>query len=294
MTERVWVLGAQDPEMNKIEHIVRSHGERVEYARIAGERVHPGNAYRFQEPVAEHGTQFLLVECAPAPANPVQNPIVFDHHRALDPGYGRPPEQFLEASSIGQVMAELERLEVIGDRDELLRDHDVLFVAAADHCLEAAYRGRCPGVSPDELMRWRLAQRAAFQGRSIEAVLADVEAARKILRAAVGSDGFCRSCHGTGVADTEVCDGCQGTGETQRKQFADLRGQHIPELPEAACREGIPFLATLRDKDGREKIVLQAAPPDLVRYFMAGLLGLDLIDIYGDPSRGFAGGYLSK
>jgi len=28
---------------------------------------------------------------------------------------------------------------------------DIVMVAAADHCLEAAIRGRCPGVDPDDL-----------------------------------------------------------------------------------------------------------------------------------------------
>lgn len=35
--------------------------------------------------------------------------FAIDHHRTGDPGYGRPPEEFLSASSIGQVIAELAR-----------------------------------------------------------------------------------------------------------------------------------------------------------------------------------------
>lgn len=96
-------------------------------------------------------------------------------------------------------------------------------------------------------------------------MLADVEAARQRLREAV--------------------DGVIGT-------WADLRGQSIPELPEAAAREGIPFLATVRDRDGREKVVLQAAPPGLVSRFMAGEIVPGLKNVYGDPARGFAGGYV--
>src|SRR5690606_24433639 len=42
---------------------------------------------------------------------------------------------------------------------------DLVYTAAADHCLGAAYRGECPGVDPDALMHWRVAQRATFQGR---------------------------------------------------------------------------------------------------------------------------------
>src|SRR5690606_4181877 len=31
-----------------------------------------------------------------------------------------------------------------------------VFAAAADHCLAAAYRGECPGIDPNALMRWRV------------------------------------------------------------------------------------------------------------------------------------------
>jgi hypothetical protein len=36
-----------------------------------------------------------------------------------------------------------------------------VLAAAADHCLAAAYRGECPGVDPDALMRWRVAPSGA-------------------------------------------------------------------------------------------------------------------------------------
>src|SRR5690606_22285652 len=48
-----------------------------------------------------------------------------------------------------------------------------VFAAAADHCLAAAYRGECPGVDPDALMRWRVAVRAAHQGRPVDELLDD-------------------------------------------------------------------------------------------------------------------------
>src|SRR5690606_35947049 len=112
--------------------------------------------------------------------------IRIDHHRPGDPGYGRSPEEFLPASSIGQVWASLLRLRNDGwdsplysgtgsvywnDRrwygDTPYGQVDVpealLLVAAADHCLAAAYRGECPGVDPDKLMQWRVETRAEFQ-----------------------------------------------------------------------------------------------------------------------------------
>jgi hypothetical protein len=74
----------------------------------------------------------------------------------------------------------------------------------------------------------------------------------------------------------------------------DLRGPAIPELPEAAARDGVCFLASLRERDGRTKVVCQSGTPEQIEAFMC-VWGPahGLTDIYGDPARGFAGGYLA-
>ena len=114
--------------------------------------------------------------------------------------------------------------------------------------------------------------------------MADIEAARACLRAAPRTTLWAEEydCVLGGMRWVSSADVCP---------VADLRGEFIPELPEAAAREGIPFLATPRDRDGREKVVLMSAPPDLVRQFLNGDLVPGLVDLYGDPARGFAGGY---
>jgi hypothetical protein len=363
------VLGASDPEMALIEELCRDYS--IPYAYCVGadsRRVHPGNAYQacgLQWPGQADGPGWgdvtHLVECSPSGEHRDgmrPDVVVIDHHRPGDPGYGRGPEEFLAASSVGQFIAELARLGIYGSKhssndpaydlwggrekafagaidrrkdwqwdyyvattapasggvigissrgarrlsasdweaygkreggmlspDERRIDadssprvekvtlrwvaipHDIVMAAAADHCLEAAYRGRCPGVDPDALMRWRADSRAAFQRRPVEAVLADIEAARQRLRTA-----------------------CAGLTSLP---YADLRGESIPELPEAAAREGIPFLADQTDRSGRRKVVLMAAPPGLVQQFLAGEIVPGLVDYYGDPARGFAGGYIN-
>src|SRR5690606_15675856 len=87
------------------------------------------------------------------------------------------PAEFLAASSIGQVIAELTRLGKLPAQEP----EAFVLVAAADHCLGAAYRGECPGVDPDALMHWRVAQRAQFQGRAAGQILDDIERARDLL-----------------------------------------------------------------------------------------------------------------
>lgn len=170
---------------------------------------------------------------------------------------------------------------------------DWRLIAAADHCLEPAYRGFCPGVDPDTLMAWRAESRAAHQGRTVDSVMADVSAARKLLLKnvadrgeRVGSD-YCYS-----TCDAPHADCYYGHERFVPAEYADLRGVSVPELPEAAAREGIPFLADQVDRDGRRKVVVMAAPATLVQRFLDGNIVPGLVDTYGDPARGFAGGYL--
>lgn len=327
---RLWILGASDPEMAAIERLLAECGESVAYAvGPDGERVHPGNAYRSvgfrpagtNDLCTRDTREVYLVECG---GDLPPDAKVIDHHRPGDPGYGRPPEEFLPASSIGQVIAELARIGrlswpmrstdycptaagvqyavpdwgadpwgvwIVSGRASSIEEGGapwapipphIVMTAAADHCLESAYRYRCPGVDPDALMRWRASTRAAHQGRTVEAIMADIEAARARLRVAVTR---CEYEHpmGGGVVEHHLPDA----------PYADLRGENVPELPEAACREGVAYLATVRDRDGREKVVLGAASPDLVERFMAGEIVGGLTGVYGDPARGFAGGYLA-
>jgi hypothetical protein len=347
-TTTLLILGAPDPEMEAIEALAREAGATVLHAARDGRRVHAGVAYEATDVVG--GVEALragpprvvLVECGATPGSALdqvldtREVIICDHHRPGDPGYGRPPAEFLPASSIGQVVAELARADAlparwyrwplgsgiptrpchIGDPPAIAStpaevrqragqmyppgprgcgtpypwrvevaaapqghrygcvvdvDAHIVMVAAADHCLAAAYRGECPGIDPDTLMRWRVESRAAFQQRDPGALLSDVAATRKALRAAARIGGAWVG--GAWVADMR-------------------REPPWPELPEAAAREGAGYVAgPLIGPDGRRKITC-SGPPEVVAGFLAtwapsqGLTGL-----YGDPLRGFAGGY---
>ncbi len=366
MSNLLFILGGSDPEMALIERLAREAGEKVVYACVGNDRVHPGNAYKadnISDCLDLDGYKIVLVECdLPGwfSGDPAPEVVVVDHHRKGDPGYGKLPEEFLAASSIGQVLSVLaDEVDLpsefategwLDDAHGIMRDmrdrrttsmgetvefsepwgiiptKEVLMTAAADHCLEPAYRGKCPGVDPDELMKWRAESRAAFRQKSclackgtglrgafdcghgehleagclgcypecphcsVAAVLVDVESARFILKDSVER---CKKCGARN--DCHYPSGCCDEDSNcwpEFRSYADLRGKHVPELPEAAAREGIPFLSTVQDRDGRSKVVLMAAPPELISEFMKGKLVSGLKDIYGDPARGFAGGYL--
>ncbi len=273
-----YILGASDPEMAAIERLALDAGQMVVYALAGdGQRVTPAAAYQaaaLTAPVPA-GVRVVAVECGGSAVDHLVHQRV-DHHRPGDPGYGRPPAEFLPASSVGQVwlLTSNHREFVYDDgswyssdgyepRHEAAVPIEIVLTAAADHCLTAAYRGDCPGVDPDDLMAWRVRSRAAFQGRPAADIEADIAAARAALAAAPRVI----------IAGHEVC---------------DLRGYGtVPELPEAAARDGTPFLATLLER-GQKKTVLQAAPAPVVAAWMAGQRA-EGRQPYGDPARGFAG-----
>lgn len=340
--QRLWVLGASDPEMAAIEKLLKDAGERVVYAMCKGKRVRPGNAYASDDVSEEtvgwgHATHVIECHCPKTyprviaervGRSEVVRPDVvrIDHHRSGDPGYGKPPEKFLEASSIGQTIALLAKMAdgmearifhpwpmvavlgvcpigkfghdfvVVADQGQIGKriPDEILMAAAADHCLEAAYRGKCPGINPDALMQWRVETRAAFQNRPVADVLRDVEQARKALIDAEMLDCGPDSSVPLYTREEDPEGPWPQSAFHGRLTVRDLRGQQIPELPEAAAREGIPFISTVTDKDGREKVVLQAASAELVQKFLTGTLVEGLTDFYGDPARGFARGYVKQ
>lgn len=261
------ILGAADPEMEAIDAAARAHGLAVSHAYAAdGRRVSPATAYRAVVAVAASGQGLpahdgltATVECRVQGLVPA---LAIDHHAPGDPGYGAPPERYWSASSLGQVVALLRRQ---GQWRGVVGPH-LRMVAAADHCLAAAYAGLCPGVDPEALARWRAESRAAYQRRPVEAVLADVAATTAALLAAPRLPG-------TDLADMR-------------------RAQPWPELPEAAARAGLGYMAgPLRGPDGRRKFTCSGSPEQVAAWMASAGEAWGLADVYGDPARGFAGGY---
>jgi hypothetical protein len=72
-----------------------------------------------------------------------------------------------------------------------------------------------------------------------------------------------------------------------------MRGQHVAELPEAGTRYGIAYIAEgLPDGSGRIKVVCSGTKEVVTAFLTHWADRNDLYDCYGDPERGFAGGYV--
>lgn len=287
----VFVHGAMDPEMEACVEILRSVGAFVAPAIDPQTRkpVSASTAYKAVVPstVVIETENIVCLECD------VQSGKVLarlDHHRPGDPGFEQPPAAYFEASTLGQLIRFLvyqlgvvpPGFRVVGPPSEsdgfihtsrgiqlksrlgrILVPQELSLTAAADHCLAAAYAGECPGVDPLKLEDWRIQSRASFQKLDPDELRARIRKAKEVLYS------HCK----------------EGLADVRHLGF-------VPELPEAAAQTGIPFIAEVLEKGGLRKVVLQAAPPELIRRFLDGELVPGLVKTYGDPARGFAGGYV--
>lgn len=255
-----FILGAGDPEMNEIERILIEKNIGYGYASTTnGRRVYGCNAYPCDDVIVKTEPGFIpvndvtlvFVECSVLGLRPDD---IIDHHRPGDPGYGYAPEHFMKGSSLGQFLTML----------GIEPTQEQRIICAADHCLNHAYRGACPGIDPKDLAAWRLRSRAAFQNVDAEDLMVRIEEARDRL---LDSPRF--DIGGVEVAWVEDFD--------------------HSELAEASARYGIPLMYRCTEKDGRQKAAIVSAPVETIETWMREC---QLNDVYGDPTRGYAGGYL--
>lgn len=250
----VFVLGSSDPEMQEIERVVKAAGHEVLYATVRAMRARAAQAAEANgvSGLLPPNTPIVTVECAVLGLCP---DVVIDHHAPGDPGYACGPDRFLEGSSLGQT---LRLLGITPSKEQLL-------IAASDHCPTQAYAGLCPGVSPKDLADWRRASRAERRRVTPAEMESAILAAKDFLTTSAERVEFC------GHPFPWVVD----------KRTSS-------EVSEASARFGIPFMYQERDEDGRTKFGIVGAGPELVAAWMrdCGLQG-----VYGNPYRGYAGGY---
>lgn len=134
-------------------------------------------------------------------------------------------------------------------------------IAAADHCLTAAYQGACPG---GELLFLRASWRARMSGRSL----------------------------------TDVVDGILHAAKQVRRYYDSEYGESLfldpteapLDLPEGGAYAGHPVRYRALFPGGELKEMLKGASPEHIERFMA-LHRAQGREVYGNPYRGYAGAY---
>ena len=295
-----------DQEARVIYRLLTNLGVPTHRLTRGGRFVNSYLAYRSDQLVPEvpESCEYLLkVECDGPAFDHIRCKIItIDHHYPGDPGYGKGPEEFLPASSLGQVVSFLARhgivdndwtpfeknlsgvqpgdivpvtqedggqtkeLWVVCAADNSLRQipKEIVYSAASDHCLLDAYHKRCHGVSKNSLMSWRIVNLSRSQRVPPFVVSNQIRKARQILRT---------------LYNPAV------------KPYADLTGIVPPpsRLSEAAAIEGIPFLCMYPGTRGK-RLFMCSQDRELLQRFAAGEIVPNLKEVYGDPARGFMGG----
>jgi hypothetical protein len=262
--EALFVLGAQDPEMREIAKVLEKVSRTFVHAAREGIPVRPRTAYdangvvtlsrrgRGSEALLHPQAPAVFVECTVRGHEPV---LRVDHHNPGDPGYDKTPERYLEGASIGQTLLLLEMEPT--ETQKLL--------AAADHCLTAAYQGMCPGVDPNELLFLRASWRAKVSGRGLADVIEGVMRAAKQVRRHYDSE----------FGESEFLDPTE-----------------VPlDLAEGAAYAGHPIRYRELFPGGDLKEMLKGASPEHIERFMA-LHRREGREVYGNPYRGYAGAYI--
>ena len=249
-------LGASDIEMNAIEALLSRHGINWYAATWNGARVKPNMAYQ------ANGLRGFPTRRKLRPETTVmvechlsgfEPGVVIDHHNEGDPGYSMPPERYLEGSSLGQVAAFL--------GVELTSEERC--IAAGDHCLNYAYQGLCPGVDVEELKRVRAFYLAKHNRISVEDMLVRLES---------GYNQLLQTSEPIDIAGESVF----------------LLKDEILHIQEISARASLPLIYKQSCAEGTKVGILNARP-FTVAYWMEHC---GLHNVYGNPHRGYAGGYM--
>jgi hypothetical protein len=259
-----FVLGAQDPEMREIAQVLKKSARSYVHAALNGRAVSPRTAYdangvlRVPKPgvaleaVLPPPVPAVFVECTVRGHEPV---LRVDHHYPGDPGYLQPPERYLEGASIGQTLRLLEMEPTPTQK----------LIAAGDHCLTAAYQGRCPGADPRELLFLRASWRARQSGRTLMDVIEGIFHAAKQVR---------------------------GHYDSEYNESLFLDPTELPlDLAEGAAYAGRPVRYREWFGGPEVKEMLKGAEPGHIEQFMSEHLEHGR-EVYGNPYRGYAGAYI--
>jgi hypothetical protein len=221
-TARAWILGPHSPSMMVIKELLKECGEFT--TRLRGRPKGTGIGLCFVDPVSGdsmEADEIYTIECTLLSD---QENICFFKQILSKPD--EPPENFMTASLVGQTISALANLEVLNIHDPALNvmaadlksfakpevgkfffdnmwrvfigtvqgvglsmvvPENLVYAAAAEHCLKEAYAGKCLGVpSGGFLINFRSRQKSTYyaslgQNRSAQSIENDIEAARLAL-----------------------------------------------------------------------------------------------------------------
>ena len=253
-----FVLGGGDTEMIEIESLLADTNYSVIHAKLGNNRVNRSEAYSATHPTPKPFD--VWIECSPEGYTKAElyslGIDLIDHHQEGDFGHNMPPAKYWEASSVGQLCKKL----------GIERTKRLSYIAAADHCLLAAYHDKCPGVSRDDFIDFRM----SFFERTEQPF------------------AYLKQLHDRALSCPVIV-----MGEIKVYDISSLMASDRKWLSDMACCFNMKTIS-VRQKKNRYKLFVSNLSAPEIEYFMtqyAPSLG-NLINCYGDPRRQFAGAVL--
>lgn len=260
-----FVTGAQDPEMDRIHELLDSYEHS--YTSLD---VNPAAAYTIDlnELDYDRSRQLVLIECGQGlPHWPEGDEWIIDHHHVSHPTANWPKQMAFQASSLGQLHRLLRREP---------EEHD-LIVGICDHDVFTGYGWLFDqlGIDLEQVKNYRLSCIAKDAPKDQAVKLIDEWAAR--------------------IHDSPTI--TIGTERVVDLRAVDLEPGYSLEyltLMEASLVTNCPVLVKTQDEqDVRTKYMLKHAQAGTIEQFLATWQEEHhLTDLFGVPSRGYAGGYV--
>jgi len=265
MSKKVlFVLGAMNAETDMVKRLLAAVGMPYSIATKDGKFVaSPSEAQKADgiSKAPEKGQLVAFVECNVKGYDPIK---VFG---SLGNELGS-PEFYFGSSVIGQLISALiGNPNFGGGREAAAKLEPLLWearlAAVSDQHLSDAYRGLCPGVDPSALRLWRAMRRSE---------------ARDVLNQ-----------YDEALAALKGCDLIHlGAGLTVRSV-----DKYIAEMYEAAAISGECIMYSRGDrKAGKTKVTLiNASASEIGAWLEWARSSGGLVDVYGSPEKGYAGGF---
>lgn len=262
-----FVLGGSDTEMKHIERTLKDLDYEVVKATLNDVRVARGQAYHADWPIPKLGD--VWVECQHKDYTKKEMASlgmdIVDHHYEGDPGYGMPPDKYWEASSIGQVY------QLIG----LEPTEEAKMIAAGDHCLYAAYHGMCPDIRKDDFIEFRM---DFFRRKKGE---------KRFEREKDGAIRLAKKCKTINLGNITVVD------------LTPMTKKYYSWLADVSCMLNLKFVTIQphTNKEGMVKYFVGNLARSEINYFtneLVSQLGDEVLSVYGDPTRQFAGAIVCR
>ncbi|MFA4993784.1 MAG: hypothetical protein WC521_00550 [Bdellovibrionales bacterium] len=270
----LYLLGAKDPEMDRLDEVLESRGQSFDYATKNGRRVSPANAYAADPVPVDDYDMIIYIECRTIPEPKGIDSKIIDHHREGDPGYNMGPKDYWEASSLGQLF---KQLNIVPTRRDLV-------VAAMDHCFSAALRGECPDhttkgsyITKEEVLDLKVAEIA--EGSNTD---------KAYVRQRVRHFGELLSFAPSVIIGSEIIK------DLRHKYLGEGYSLDLLSAQIAVALSGKAALLCNSDPNGKSKKITiygNIRPETITAFIERWAPSQGLTDIYGVPHRGYAGAF---